>query len=259
MQDWEPRALPSEARCRVWAEKGGTWHLTTSTADGAFCMARGVRSGYPSDADKQLWRPWNGDIPATWSKFHAATHPLIPEGWVKAGDFDPDPPGRNVHSAGIEIHPAAMVGFGRYHSGDGFSTAIRRILPAIPEGWEAVGEWSRPDGCPLNIGGIHPSEIRILGDDGEITDHIRKGAAFFLRVCRVPPPADWEDVPKGVKILPLNANAVAVWNGDTQIGVACQQDDGKWELRKMNLSGKSANQPSLPAAIVALTGRREKG
>ncbi len=266
MQDWEPRALPSEARCRVWAEKGGTWHLTTSTADGAFCMARGVRSGYPSDADKQLWRPWFKDNPIPWSEFFSVTHPPIPEGWEKAGEWSSPltlkdgadavllEDGNIAHSLGR----ATQGSWSQSNKYAGWGVCLRRARPAIPEGWEAVGEWHDThapcsevyDGTLLLDGRIVMKGERFRGSDER---------TMGLHVRRAPPPADWADVPKGVTLMPSNYLSLAVFLNGAHLGSIRKSDeDPRWYTPGHPDDDSHVYHPSQPAAIVALTGWREK-
>jgi uncharacterized protein YbdZ (MbtH family) len=256
--------------------------------------------------DDVIWRPWMGQNPTPWSDFYAATHPPIPEGWgvVKEWELRLD---NVIHNGGSAFLIKSDNHNGLWHSGDGYFCKVRRTLPAIPAGWEAVGEWRyEPDASCYSYTGVardFRGEYKTIHSDGwwllvrrvlpavphgweavgewhdtlspcsEVYDWtllqdgriVQRGETFRrqderimgVHIRRVLPDVDWGDVPRDIKILPLTARALGVWRGDTQIGVAVQQDDGKWELQKMNLAGKYANQPSLPAAIVALTGRRK--
>lgn len=258
--DWEPRALPSEARCKEWAKLGGVW---VSAADGFGSFRGKEHRTFYREPDRPMWRPWKDNNPATWSDFYAATHPPIPEGWEACfggwHEFVADHDVTFGTSGVIRFWDDFTLQDRRLHAaGDrSWSVEVRRILPAIPAGWEAVGEWHDT---------LSPcSEVYdwTLLQDGRI---VQRGETFRgkderimgVHIRRVFGAVDWGDVPMDIKILPLTARALGVWRGDTQIGVAVQQEDGKWELQKMNLAGKYANQPSLPAAIVALTGRRDE-
>lgn len=247
MTDWEPRALPTEARCRRWHESGGTWHRTTNEMDGAFCMGRGVRSSYPSDADKPLWRPWKDNNPVTWSDFYAATHPPIPEGWEKVGEW---------YACGV-TGEKPQINDGVYTSGDGYAVPLRRVLPAIPAGWEAVGEWHDT---------LSPcSEVYdwTLLQDGRI---VQRGETFRgkderimgVHIRRVFGAVDWGDVPKGVELDPdKDAVMLVTSDGHAVTHGIVWFAQGVWRYAKTR-DHDEQRAASLPAAIVALTGRRDE-
>ena len=158
MIDWEPRVLPSEARCRVWAEKGGVWHLTHEDAvDGAFCMARGVRSGYQSIADKPLWRPWLKGEPAGWNAtFYPMTHPPIPEGWEAVGEW-------RQEMTPVLTFGEGGPGYGELRgvvSDDGWSVWIRRLTP--PVDWPDI-----PKGVELRPCVDDPDCLSVYCGEGE--------------------------------------------------------------------------------------------
>lgn len=195
-QDWEQRALPSDARCRVWAEEGGLWYVVTEEPRivGSPCL---IAIGWHQEP---RWRPIraNGD-PAPWSEFLSATHPPIPEGWEKAGEWTT---AGTVGGKPFTIKERGENDFGSLHSGDGYRISIRRV----------------------------------------------------------PPPVDWGDVPKGVDMRPTwggggPCNDV-ILNGAYVGRVLDQSEEGYSTHGTDQRPVEGSPFASLPAAIVALTGRR---
>jgi len=250
--DWEPRALPSEARCKRWAELGGVFLA---------CDEQGVVATMPAPAGPREYvfavacgeggirvRPWLKGEPAGWdATFYPMTHPPIPEGWEKVGEW---------YACGV-TGEKPQINDGVYTSGDGYAVPLRRTLPAIPAGWEPVGEWHDT---------LSPcSEVYdwTLLQDGRI---VQRGETFRrqdehimgVHIRRVLPAVDWGDVPKGVALRPHGDTHIAVWKGGGLLGLIHQQPDCKWTARKVDGSGLYGNQPSDIAAIVALTGRRDE-
>ena len=258
MTDWEARALPTEARCRAWAERGGRWVVShySGLMGAPFLTIVFPESGrVQPQKDDVIWRPWMGQNPTPWSDFYAATHPPIPEGLERIGEWRTglgaprDLPLVFLEDGTIMRDPGLILG-------SVWFCEVRRILPAIPAGWEAVGEWHDT---------LSPcSEVYdwTLLQDGRI---VQRGETFRgkderimgVHIRRVLPDVDWGDVPRGVTLMPHDATHVAVWRGCGMLGLIHQQPDCKWTARKTDGSGLCGNQPSLPAAIVALTGRRK--
>ncbi len=269
--DWEPRALPSEARCRVWADNSGVF-LASDPTGGVKLMPS------PGDAREYAFaecfategvrvRPWKNCEPVPWPEFFAATHPPIPEGWEAVGEWA-NPltlkdgadavlleDGNIAHSLG-----RAAQGSGSQSSRyAGWGVCLRRALPAIPEGWEARSEWvARGTHVPAATG----PEDCVLLEDGRVVPWIPNDyAGTFRAVRKVPPPADWGDVPKGVELRPAHgpggpSNGVFL-NGVYVGRVFDVVDAGHYAHSAAQPPVEGSPFASLPAAIVALTGRRE--
>lgn len=250
--DWEPRALPSEARCKAWAKAGGLWLHSTL----GFTRASD-RGAIPVDTcAHEFWRPWKDRQPALWSDFYAATHPPIPEGWEKVGEwYNP------VLATNAALGIVQNVREHYYCSGDGYAVKVRRILPAIPAGWEAVGEWHDT---------LSPcSEVYdwTLLADGRI---VQRGETFRgkderimgVHIRRVLPDVDWGDVPRGVELRPDCAFGGArneVYVNGVHLGRVFDRTDGVYHTHAPNHEPVAGSPfASLPAAIVALTGRRDE-
>jgi hypothetical protein len=266
--DWEPRALPSEARCDRWAEQGGVWFdgevvwaWEKVAAGGRVLRLRTKRLGevvLGAFRDERFrFCPMKKGNTIPWSDFFTATHPPIPEGWEKVGEWAWESGGASVKAFVIKTYDNDA---GILHSGDGFSVGVRRILPAIPEGWEAVGEWHDThapcskvyDWTLLQDGRIVQRGETFRGKDERIMGvHIR----------RVFGAVDWGDVPRGVTLRPTFGRGGPrndVILGGAYVGrVFDKTEKGYFTHGTDQMPVAGSPFVSLPAAIVALTGRRE--
>lgn len=243
--DWEPRALPSEARCQRWYEQGG--RLLVSWTSGVVTTLEPVDGAFCAPSNIVHVRPWKDNNPATWSDFFTATHPPIPDGWEKVGEW---------YACGV-TGEKPQINDGVYTSGDGYAVPLRRILPAIPAGWEAVGEWHDT---------LSPcSEVYdwTLLQDGRI---IQRGETFRrqderimgVHIRRVLPDVDWGDVPRGVELDADRGGAMLVTSdGHAVTHGIVWFSAGVWHSGNVSERADQRH-PSLPAAIVALTGRRNE-
>jgi uncharacterized protein YbdZ (MbtH family) len=247
-----------EARCRAWAERGGRWVVShySGLMGAPFLTIVFPESGrVQPQKDDVIWRPWMGQNPTPWSDFYAATHPPIPEGWgvVKEWELRLD---NVIHNGGSAFLIKSDNHNGLWHSGDGYFCKVRRTLPAIPAGWEAVGEWEhRADGDTVMFGSTTDGEM-LLHESGSI-EAIRPSAGWFRRVRRILPPADWGDVPRGVELNPDKGAVMLVTSDGHAVthGIVWFAQ-GVWRSAK-TMEHDAQRADSLPAAIVALTGRRK--
>ena len=190
MHDWEARALPSEERCERWRAAGGMWLSRVL----GFVLRHGDE---PHPATQHaVWRPWKDGDPVTWSDFYAATHPPIPEGWEKVGEW--------------------------------FELTERVALACNGTVWFHEG------GNTFTSGGA------------------KRG--WCVEVRRIAPPIDWPDVPEGVNL--PHCGYIPVERDGKRVGIVFPHG-ALWRSLADGTPSQFDDHPSLPAAIVALTGRRK--
>lgn len=248
--DWEPRALPSRARCQRWYEQGG--RLLVTWASGLVGTLESLEGSFIGPSETVRVRPWKDNNPATWSDFYAATHPPIPEGLERIGEWRTglgaprDLPLVFLEDGTIMRDPGLILG-------SVWFCEVRRILPAIPEGWEQLDKWKYRDAIVILLN----EGERLLMQDGQIT---RGGDVngWCTVVRRVPPPADWGDVPRGVELDADRGGAMLVTSdGHAVTHGIVWFSAGVWHSGNVSERADQRH-PSLPAAIVALTGRRDE-